>query len=81
MDVCQTKAEIFSIERFNYYFSLPVEFPNRPSKTDNTYAASVLAQRKLCCNEKLTVKTMRIINLSTTAMQNNPGWAGGKVIQ
>ena len=31
--------------------------------------------------EKLTVKTMRIINLSITPMQNNPGWVGWKVIQ
>ena len=30
--------------------------------------------------EKLTIKTMRIINLSTTPMQNNPGWVDGKVI-
>ena len=30
--------------------------------------------------EKLTVKTMKIINLSTTPMQNNLGWVDGKVI-
>ena len=30
--------------------------------------------------EKLTVKTMKIINLSTTPMQNNLGWMDGKVI-
>ena len=47
--------------------------PQQAPQRQTTHAICILAQREVYREENLAVKTIEIINLSATLMQNNPG--------